>query len=130
MYSGQTRTFDFSKVSTRRYFIKHYALSRQLNYFLPNISANEVSKRYFGVGTSKVKLIEGEIGDSHPSIGYGEYANLYKNGSKYISEFGFYEIDDNNNYSFDVTGTVTIIMKKKVNSYYGWVVKSIRLTRY
>lgn len=127
--SDQVMTFDFSKVSKRRYILKWIGISGMPGDNTQSVS--ELSKWLFGVNTSNVPRIDGEVGGSYPSIGMWDRLNgLYQVGkNKYKYTKTLYMINEESGDSPDTLGFVEYTLKKKPGSHYGWIVKKAKVTK-
>lgn len=128
MKIGQKKKYDFSKASTRRRTILNDWIEFTSETDI-GISPNEMSKRVFGKGTSKINTLGGEWGCDWPTI---KVKKIYKLSSgKYQVKA---DIDRNIEGSYGKMtvykiGSVTINLKKKSKSYYGYIVKSMTLKK-
>lgn len=122
MVEGETIGYKFSKASTRQHIIK---LSWE-EIEDQNISKNELSKRLFGVSTPNIKLLIGQWGSSGPII---KIKYIYKISSyKYKIKTNLVWYDPIENTKTKV-GEVDFTLKKKQNTYYGYIVKSLNITK-
>ncbi len=125
MKIGQKKKYNFSKASTRRRTIE-----RDFREFTSQsdigISPNAMSKRVFGKSTSKINIQGFDWGDSWPTI---EVKKIYKLSS------GKYKVKADVNWNeygkmtIHKIGDLTINLKKKSKSYYGYIVKSMTLKK-
>lgn len=127
--SNQAVTFDFSKVSKRRYILKWIGISGMPEDNTQSVS--QLSKWLFGVNTSNVPRIDGEVGGSYPSIGMWDRLNgLYQVGkNKYKYTKTLYMINEEPGEGSDTIGFVEYTLKKKPGSHYGWIVKKAKVTK-
>ncbi len=127
MKVGQKKKYDFSKESIRRHTLNHCykELYGELN---AGSSANKLSKQIFGKGTSKIKFTIGDLGDGE----YPEFKiqKIYKLSSqKYKINFNVIQFPPYVQAKYRKTGELSMVLKKKQDSLYGYIVKSMTLRR-
>ena len=120
MIQGEETGYKFSNASERRHILN-------LNYDKIYETGKDIfSKRLFGVETSNITPKIGQWGTSYPVI---KVKSIYK------SSTGKYKINTNlvwHNSEYETNtkvGEVDFIIKKKPNSYYGYVVKSLKIIK-
>lgn len=122
MVEGETTGYKFSKASTRRHVLN---LSFD-EIYVRKVNENELSKRLFGVDTSNINLLMGQWGSSCPII---KAKNIFKlSSSKYKVKTNLVWYDQEKN-TYTKVGEVDFTLKKKPNTYYGYIVKSLKITK-
>lgn len=129
MKSGQSANFNFSKVAKRRYILKWIGINGMPGDNTESVS--ELSQWLFGVKTSNVQRIDGDVGDTYPSIGmWDRMTGLYQVGkNKYKYTKTIYMCNADIGMSDDTLGFVEYTLKKKPKSHYGWIVTKAKVTK-
>lgn len=129
MKIGQKKKYDFSKESTRRHTI-YCDWAEFSSYTDIDVSPNEMSKRVFGKKTSKIDTNGGEWGNGGPTI---KIKKIYKlsSGKYKVKANVCWNVADSNGKVVNIykIGDLTINLKKKSKSYYGYIVKSMTLKK-
>lgn len=130
MKIGQKKKYDFSKASTRRRTILNDWIEFTSESDI-GISPNEMSKRVFGKGTSKINTLGGDWGDvCWPSIKVKKIYKLSSGKYRVKANVNWNDTDGAGNItSIHKIGDLTINLKKKPKSYYGYIVKSMTLKK-
>ncbi len=127
MKIGQTKKYDCSKESVRRYIINGSYASYEGRAYFNNISANTLSKHFFGKSTPNTKLIGSDMGEGeYPEFKIKKISRLPS--GKYKVTINIDQFLANTDTRFR-TGKLTMILKKKPKSYYGYIVKSLTLKK-
>ena len=125
MKIGQKKKYNFSKASTRRRTIE-----RDFREFTSQsdigIGPNAMSKRVFGKSTSKINIQGFDWGDSWPTI---EVKKIYKLSSEKYKVKANVNWNEYGKMTIHKIGDLTINLKKKSKSYYGYIVKSMTLKK-
>lgn len=132
MEVGQKKKYNFSKASTRRYVIRlSYSGGWKAGFERHGgIDINTSSKYVFGKGTSNVDVMYANLGDGElPEF---NLSKIYKLSSeRYKVNINVYQFTSHihNNDTRHRTGKLTVILKKKPKSEYGYIVKSMTLKK-
>lgn len=128
MKIGQKKKYDFSNASTRRRTIlcdwKAFTHGSDIG-----ITPNMWSKRVFGKSTSKINTQGGDWGESWPEIKVKKIYKLSSGKYKVKANVNWNELGDYGKMTVHKIGDLTINIKKKSKSYYGYVVKSMTLKK-
>ena len=117
MKAGSTMNFNFSKATARKSMLRFKTEKKK--------QVNKISKRMFGVKTSKVTLYPGEWGDSQvvmemDSIKKTSKKNYYVKGQVYIANF---QGDKKH-----LCGTFRLYVLRKTSAKYKYVAQKLSLT--
>jgi len=120
MVQGQETGYKFSNANARRHILN---LSYEEIWKTNKIT---VSKRLFGVSTSNINLKIGQWGCSWPII---KVRNIYKiTSNKYKIKTNLVWYDEQQD-TYTKVGEVNFSLKKKSNTYYGYIVKSLKIIK-
>lgn len=122
MKKGRTKNFDFSKTSDRRKILN---LCYEEIYD-KTISKYTLSMRMFDKNTTGVHLLVGEWGSSGPQINIKNIYKISSNNLKVVASVNWY---NSVNDSSKKIGAVRIYLKKNENTYYGYIVESMKLEK-
>ncbi len=120
MKKGRTKKYDFSKESDRRNILnlcydEIYSLGERV-----------VSIRMFGENTNDIELLVGDWGTAGPEIIIKKIYKSNSNKYKVVANVNWYNTDDN---SSKKIGSLRLYLKKDPNSYYGYIVQSMKLQK-
>ena len=122
MIQGEERGYKFSNASARQHILN---LAYEEIYD-QKIDEYELSKRLFGVKTSNVNPLIGNWGLSWPVIRLKYIDRLSSNKYKIKTSLVWHDAEHDTNTK---AGEVVFTIKKKPNSYYGYVVKSLKIIK-
>lgn len=122
MKKGRTKKYSFSKASDRRNILN-------LCYeeiYNQGVGERATSIRLFGKTTSNIDLLIGDWGCAWPEI---KIKKIYKTSSynyKIVANINWFEEEKN---ASKKIGSLRLYLKKDSNSYYGYIVKSMKLKK-
>lgn len=122
MKKGRSKNFDFSKTSDRRKILNlcyEEIYDKAINEYT-------LSMRMFDKNTSNIDLLIGDWGSSGPQIKIIKIYKISSNKYKVLSKINWY---DSANISSKKIGTMRLYLTKNADSYYGYIVKSMKLKK-